>query len=78
MRKRIRRRGARKGKPRGTKGRNPTGLQPGERLSDYPRLTVRVPQETVDRLRALADAEGVPQWRILHAAIQAYTMSRES
>lgn len=77
MRKRIRRR-ARKGKPRGTKGRNPTGLEPGERVSDYPRLTVRVPQETLDRLRALSEREGVPQWRILHAAIQAYAMSRQS
>jgi Ribbon-helix-helix protein, copG family len=78
MRKTTRRRGARKGKPRGTKGRNPTGLQPGERLSDYPRLTVRVPQETVDRVRELAEREGVPQWRILHAAIQAYAASRIS
>lgn len=53
-------------------GRSPTGLRPGERLSDYPRLQVRVPTETVARLRALAEKQGVPQWRILHDAIKAY------
>jgi hypothetical protein len=61
----------RKGKPRGTSGRKPTGLRPGELLSDYPRLTVRVPMESVERLRQLAKSRGVPQWRILHEAIQA-------
>ena len=60
-----------KGKPRGTKGRQPTGLRPGELLSEYPRLTVRVPAETVERLREVAESRGVPQWRILHEAIQA-------
>jgi hypothetical protein len=65
-----------KGKPRGTKGRNPTGLRPGERLSDYPRLTVRVPTETVERLRDLAERRAVPQWRILHDAIHAYKPER--
>jgi hypothetical protein len=63
---------AKKGKPRGTAGRKPTGLRPGELLSQYPRLTVRVPADTVARLRALAEARGLPQWRILHEAIQAY------
>ena len=65
-----------KGKPRGTKGRNPTGLRPGERLSDYPRLTVRVPAETVERLRTLAARRGLPQWRILHEAIHAFKPER--
>jgi len=68
----AKRRTRKKAKPRGTKGRNPTGLQPGEKLSEYPRLTVRVPPETVDRLRELAEQRGVPQWRILHDAIHAY------
>jgi hypothetical protein len=60
-----------KGKPRGTKGRNPTGFD-GARLVDYPRLTVRVPPESVERLRELADRFQLPQWRILHDAIQAF------
>jgi predicted transcriptional regulator len=33
---------------------------------------VRVPAATVERLRQLAEARGVPQWRILHEAIQAF------
>ena len=52
-------------------GHPPTGLRPGELSSDYPRLTVRVPAESVERLRQLAKARDVPQWRILHEAIQA-------
>lgn len=68
----VKKRSRTKGKPRGMKGRNPTGLRPGERLSDYPRLTVRVPAETVERLRELAERQEVPQWRVLHDAIQAY------
>jgi hypothetical protein len=72
----TRRKGKKKGKPRGTKGRNPTGLRPGERLSDYPRLTVRVPPETVERLRELAERQDVPQWRILHDAIHAFKPER--
>jgi len=62
-----RRKARRKQKPRGT-----TGLQPGEKMSEYPRLTVRVPIQTVERLRELANRRHVPQWRILHDAIQAY------
>ena len=45
-------------------------------MSEYPRLTVRVPAETVERLRTLAERRGVPQWRILHDAIQAYKGER--
>jgi predicted DNA-binding protein len=45
-------------------------------MSEYPRLTVRVPAETVERLRELAENGGVPQWRILHAAIHAYKPNR--
>ena len=41
-------------------------------MSEYPRLTVRVPTETVERLRTLAEQRGVQQWRILHDAIHAY------
>jgi len=66
----AKRRQRKKGKPRGTKGRNPTGLRPGERLSDYPRLTVRVPAETVERLQELAKYQGVPQWRALMNVIE--------
>ena len=45
-------------------------------MSEYPRMTVRVPQATVDRLRELAERCGVRQWRILHDAIQAYDPPR--
>jgi hypothetical protein len=42
------------GKPRGMMGRPPTGLRRGERLTDYKRITVRLPPRTVSRLEALA------------------------
>ena len=58
----------RKGKP----GRPPAGRRPGERVSEYPRLAVRVPSATLERIVALADANGIPQWRVLADAVDVY------
>ena len=63
------RRGRRKGKPRGLTGRPPTGVRPGERLTDYKRVTVRLPPETVAQLEGLAEKLGRPQWRVMCDAI---------
>ncbi len=53
-------------------GHPPTGVRPGEKLSDYPRMTIRLPPD----VRAELDAAGYvldrPQWRVLVDAIQAY------
>lgn len=51
------------------KGRPAGGLRAGEKVRDYPRLTVRVPRRVVDLLEAMARKEGRPQWRILADAI---------
>ena len=54
------------------RGRRPTGLEPGERLSDYPRLTVRVPAAVREDLKAVARLQGRREWRVLVDAIRAY------
>ena len=50
-------------------GRPPAGMRAGERVSDYPRLTVRVPRRVVDLLERMAAQEERPQWRVLADAI---------
>ena len=63
---------AKKGKPRGMMGRRPTGLRPGEKVSEYKRLTVRLPDDVRAELDAAAGALRRPQWRVLIDAIRAY------
>jgi hypothetical protein len=41
----------------------------GERVSDHPRLTVRVPRRVVDLLEQMAANEERPQWKVLADAI---------
>ena len=52
-------------------GRPPTGSH-GERVSDYPRLTVRIPRGTKNRLELLSTLRGVPVWKLLDTAVLAY------
>jgi hypothetical protein len=40
---------------------NATGLRPGERLSDYRMVVVRLPRETVTQLQELANTLQMPQ-----------------
>lgn len=58
-------------RPRKRSGRPPAGIRPGERVSDYPQLSTRIPVETYDRLQALATLHGIPQWRVLSDALDA-------
>jgi CheY-like chemotaxis protein len=58
------------GKPR--RGRPAAGVNPGERVSDYPQLSVRVPQSTVDTLHAVCSVTAEPQWRVLADAVNRY------
>jgi hypothetical protein len=53
-------------------GRRPTGLAPGERVSDYPRLTLRFPADLLAALNERAQHEGRPAWRLVVDAIRAY------
>ena len=72
-----RRRAKKKGKPRGTVGRRPTGIAEGELLSEYPRLTVRVPPHVRAALEHVANAQGRQQWRVLVDAILEYAQRTE-
>jgi len=50
--------GRKRGRPRG-------GVRRGERLRDYPTLTVRVPPGTRAMLRALCTRRKLPMWLML-------------
>lgn len=54
------------------RGRPPAGKRPGERVTDYPRLALRLPRETHERLQSLATNLELPQWRVLSDAVDAY------
>jgi predicted DNA-binding protein len=50
-------------------GRPPAGAKEGEKVKDYPQLSVRVPQEMKARLNALSVVTGLAQWRLIVQAI---------
>ena len=54
------------------RGRPPGGDQPGERVVDYPQLSVRVPPATLRKLRAAATVQKVSHARVLADAIDRY------
>ena len=60
---------------RRTGQRMTTGIRPGEKASDYQRLTIRLPEDVRDELEALSDAVRLPQWRVIVDAIRAYAGS---
>lgn len=50
-------------------GRPPAGAREGERVKDYPQLSIRVPQEFKARLTAMSAVTGLAQWRVIVEAI---------
>jgi predicted DNA-binding protein len=50
-------------------GRPPAGAREGERVKDYPQLSIRVPLEMKARLNALSAITGLAQWRVIVEAI---------
>ena len=50
-------------------GRPPAGAKDGEKVKDYPQLSIRVPLEFKVRLNALSAVTGVAQWRVIVEAI---------
>ena len=56
-------------------GHPPTGLRPGEKLSDYQRMTIRLPPDVRAELDAAGYVLGRPQWRVLVDAVRAYVGS---
>ena len=57
-------------------GRPPAGARAGERVKDYPQLSVRVPGDVKAKLQALSLVSARPQWRIITEAIDCYLRDR--
>ena len=57
-------------------GRPPAGARAGERVKDYPQLSIRLPVEVKARLQALSLIASRPQWRIITDAIDCYLRDR--
>jgi transposase len=55
-------------------GRPPAGIN-GDRVADYPQISVRVPPAVRDMLNAVADVLRLPHWRIMMEALAQYVRS---
>ena len=53
-------------------GRPPAGAKEGEKVKDYPQLSIRVPLEMKARLNALSAVTGLAQWRVIVEAIDCF------
>ena len=53
-------------------GRPPAGAKDGEKVKDYPQLSIRVPQEMKARLNAVSAVTGLAQWRIVVEALNCF------
>jgi hypothetical protein len=53
-------------------GRPPAGARAGEKVKDYPQLSIRVPIEMKARLNALSAVTGLAQWRLVVEAIDCF------
>jgi predicted DNA-binding protein len=53
-------------------GRPPAGAKHGEKVRDYPQLSIRIPQEFKARLNALSAVTGLAQWRVIVQAIECF------
>lgn len=67
--------------PKGVKerrkiGRPPAGAREGERVKDYPQLSIRLPGDVKAKLQALSLVASRPQWRIITDAIDCYLAAR--
>jgi predicted DNA-binding protein len=57
-------------------GRPPAGAHAGEKVKDYPQLSVRLPADVKAKLHALSVIASRPQWRIITDAIDCYMRER--
>jgi predicted DNA-binding protein len=55
-------------------GRPPAGAREGEKVKDYPQLSLRVPAEMKARLNAISAVTGLAQWRIVVEGIDCYVL----
>ena len=56
-------------------GRPPSGIRPGEKVREYRRFTMRLPDDVRAELEAAAGALRQPAWRVVVDAIRAYVGS---
>ena len=63
-------------KPSRRIGRPPAGARAGEKVKDYPQLSVRLPLEIKAKLQALSLVSSRPQWRLITDAIECYLRER--
>src|SRR5262245_51996914 len=52
-------------------GRPPAG-EAGQRVTDYPQVSVRLPADARDKLLALSKLRGQPQWRLIVESVECY------
>ena len=57
-------------------GRPPAGAREGEKVKDYPQLSIRLPADVKAKLHALSLIEARPQWRVITDAIDCYAKGR--
>lgn len=57
-------------------GRPPAGARDGEKVKDYPQLSIRLPGEVKAKLQAISLVASRPQWRIITEAIDCYLARR--
>ena len=57
-------------------GRPPAGAREGEKVKDYPQLSIRLPTDVKAKLQALSLVASRPQWRIITEAIDCYIRER--
>lgn len=57
-------------------GRPPAGARDGEKVKDYPQLSIRLPSDVKAKLHALSLVASRPQWRIITDAIEVYLSDR--
>jgi predicted DNA-binding protein len=57
-------------------GRPPAGAREGEKVKDYPQLSIRLPTDVKAKLQALSLLASRPQWRIVADAIDCYIRER--
>jgi predicted DNA-binding protein len=57
-------------------GRPPAGARAGEKVKDYPQLSIRLPADVKAKLQALSLINARPQWRLITDAIECYLKTR--
>lgn len=58
--------------PRRRIGRPPAGAREGEKVKDYPQLSIRLPEDVKARLQAMSIVRRRAQWRLISEAIASY------